>query len=225
MKPRSFQVRSWLRGGLGFVGACAALVIAPGLHGHEGLMTSVLHEVGVVVGATNLDVTVELTFREAASFAERRALDGNRDGRLAPGEIRRYLAAHEREWEEAVTVTVMTDGNGRPDAAPKPLSLVLLHNPELDLRGVTGVGLACHTLRLEYFVRTPPGLKPGDRLLIEDRLWAHLPTQNTFRSTGRDGWLVEAETGPASARAATNGVAAVRCTARVTTAGPKRPTP
>ena len=220
MLLRAFRSGFRSVGGLALA-ALAGLLAAPVLNGHEGLMSSVLHEIEVVVGATNIDVTVDLTFREGASFAERRVIDANRDGRLAPEEIRRYLAAHQREWEAAVKLSVVTAGAAT--TPPTALPLILLHNPDLDLRGIGKVGLAPHELRLQFFARTPPGLRPEDRLVIDDPLWAHLPAQHTFRSSGRDGWSAEPTADPDHARPATNGPTSVRCTARLKMAASDHP--
>ena len=129
----------------------------------------VQHRVVVAVGPAYIDVTLDLTFHEHASAAERARLDGNHDGRISRPEVASHLAASEDAFEKGLTLTL-------DDA---PVELVPLADPELDLMGEDGVRPRAHALRLSYFARTPPALGPGAVLALRDTLW---PEASALRS-------------------------------------------
>ncbi len=177
------------------VGWFAAWAASPA-RGHDRLRVLLSQETRLEVGATHLDLTVELTFHEAPSFAERRRMDTNRNGRVDPAEIRHYLRDLTPDLEDGFDLSTA----GGTNASPTRLALTLLHNPELDLRENPVVGFATHVLRFRLFARTPSGLHAGDHLRLASRLWPHVPGSRTLQVAGRDGFVFEpvAPSAPAS---------------------------
>ena len=137
------------------------LSLAPPVSAHPSPRNVVQHRVVVAVGAAYIDVTVDLTFHEHASAAERARLDVDGDGRISRAEIESYLGAAADVFEKGLTLTL----------DDTPVELVPLADPELDLMGEAGVRPRVHALRLSYFARTPPSLAPGGMLALTDALW------------------------------------------------------
>ena len=50
-----------------------------------------------------------------------------------------------------------------------------------------------HILKLSYFARTPTWLKPGDEIVLEDRLWSGTPSINMCQAAGDKGVEVVAK--------------------------------
>lgn len=151
--------------------------------GHEVLATQIQHLGRIEAGATHLDLTFELVFHETASFAERRRMDRDRNGRITSEEGRRYLEELAPELERGLGLSV--DG--------REVDLVTLHEPQVDLRGVEVVVPSPHVLTLRMFARTPPHFREGSRLQIRDGLWAAVPALHAVECRGSDGIRLEVE--------------------------------
>jgi hypothetical protein len=128
---------------------------------HPSSRNVVQHRAVVTVGAAYIDVTLDLTFHENASAAERARLDANGDDRISRAEIASSLDADAESFERGLTLTL--DGT--------PVELVPLADPTLDLMGEDRVRPRVHALRLSYFARTPPSLASGGVLILRDGLW------------------------------------------------------
>jgi hypothetical protein len=149
---------------------------------HEVLVQYLQHRVALTLGARHVDVTVELTFFEDGSEHEREHMDANGDGRLSRAETDAWLRQLEPRLAEAITLRV--DG--------RPVSLIPLRAPELDLLGDWRVGRGHHRLTLFFFASTPADLAPGAEVVVEDRLWPKVRALVALRVEGRDGARLEA---------------------------------
>jgi hypothetical protein len=137
----------------------------------------VQHRVVVAVGPAYIDVTLDLTFHEHASAAERARLDTNGDGRISKTEIESYLAASGDGFEQSLRLTL----------DDTPVELVPLADPTLDLMGEDRVRPRVHALRLSYFARTPPSLASGGVLALGDGLWPEAAALRSIEITSTGG--------------------------------------
>lgn len=185
---------AWRALGWLLLSAWAAGTAGPSTRAHDRLRELLTQEFQLEVGRTNIDLIVELTFQEAPSYAERRRIDTNRNGRVEPSEVREYLRGLTPELEDGLELKFAAE----PGSPGIRIPLSLLHNPELDLRDNPVVGLASQVLRLRLFARTPAALRDGGRLVLISRLWAHVPASRSARITGRDGYEFDVEDKPPS---------------------------
>ena len=171
--------------------------IASDARAHAILMTFIRHEAKISVGPRNIDVTIELTFHEYPSLAERRRMDRDHDEAITEVEIREYLAGLASILREGVTIGV----------DDRPLRVIPLYEPQVDFLGAPNVAPSHHTLRLSYFARTPDWLAAGSRIRIEDRLWSDAPRIDVLNASGADGFQVIPDdvNGPATAPEAAAG--------------------
>jgi hypothetical protein len=143
----------------------------------------VQHAVRLVVGAQHIDVILELTFFEEWSASERAAMDADRSGVISRSEQESYLKRIGTEMRKQVKLV----------AAGREVPLAPLYDPELDLLGNNRVGPAHHRLRLFFFTATPAGLRTGDEIVVEDKLWPGAKVLATPRVEGRDGCCLATE--------------------------------
>lgn len=155
----------------------AVCLLAASAWAHPVYMDHIEHQILVRVGHDNIDITVELRFNEVQSLAQRRRMDSDRDGRISQAERDRYLRRMRRELAEAFRLT--HEG--------KPLDVIELYAPELDLLGAEGVSPGHHILRLTFFARTPSPLTAPANLEFEDASWPGPPALWLFRATGASG--------------------------------------
>jgi hypothetical protein len=149
---------------------------------HEVLAQYLQHRVAVTLGARHVDVSVELTFFEDGSEHEREHMDADGDGRLSRAETDAWLRQLEPRLAEAITLRV--DG--------RPVALIPLRAPELDLLGDWRVGRGHHRLTLFFFASTPADLAAGAEVVVEDRLWPKVRALVALQVEGRDGARLEA---------------------------------
>lgn len=149
---------------------------------HEVLAQYLQHRVAVTLGARHVDVTVELTFFEDGSAHEREHMDADGDGRLSRAETDAWLRQLEPRLAGAITLRL--DG--------RPVALIPLRAPELDLLGDERVGRSHHRLTLFFFAPTPVDLVPGAEVVVEDRLWPKSRAVVVLQVEGRDGARLEA---------------------------------
>ena len=145
--------------------------------GHAVYMTYVRHDVNVMVTPQNIDFTVELTFHEVSSLTERQRMDRDRDGAITAGEISDYLADLTDEFDRNIQLKI----------DDKPLELIALYDPQIDLLGTDGIEPTHHVLRLFYFARTPASLTAGSRITLTETFWPNVPALRSTQATGRDG--------------------------------------
>ena len=144
---------------------------------HDALGACVQHSVCLTVGARDVDVTLDLTFFEQWSASERAVIDADGDSVITRPEQEAYLRQIGTNACKQVKLFV----------AGRELSLALLYDPELDLLKNNRVGPAHHRLRLFFFGATPTGLRAGDEIVVEDKLWPSAETLVTTRAEARDG--------------------------------------
>lgn len=149
---------------------------------HDTLAGYLRHHVTVSLDARHVDVTVHLTFFEDGSEHEREHMDADQDGQLSRAETEAYLKQLEPQLGGALKLRV----------ADKPVDLVPLREPELDLLGYNRTGRWHHRLSLFYFAPTPPDLAAGAELVLEDRFWPGTPALGLLQVESRDGARLEA---------------------------------
>jgi hypothetical protein len=172
------------------------LSTASDAHAHAILMTFIRHEAKVVVGPRNIDIVLELTFYEYPSLAERRRMDRNHDDSISPEEVAGYLASLADTLRDGVTVSV----------DDRPVQVIPLYDPQVDLLGASSVAPSHHLLRLSYFARTPDWLHASSRIRAECRLWPETPRIDVLNAAGSDGIQIvpdDASGLPSSPEAAT----------------------
>jgi hypothetical protein len=150
---------------------------------HDMLGSCVQHAVHLAVGAQHIDVTLDLTFFEEWSASERATMDADGNSGITRSEQDAYLKRIGPGLGQQVKLFV----------AGRELALALLYDPELDLLGNHRVGPAHHRLRLFLFGTTPAGLRAGDEIVVEDKLWPQADMLATPRAEGRDGCRLAAE--------------------------------
>jgi len=192
----NFQLARGRRRARGLAWALAAGLALGGprnLAAHEQLAACVQHRIELSVGQRYIDLTLDLMFFEEWSARERRAMDADGDGRITRSESESYLKGLAPAIAQQLRLRV----------AGRKLDLVALYAPELDLLGSSQTGPAHHRLRLWFFAPTPPALRPGDEIVIEDRLWPQAEAFGTLRVQGHDGFAWEvSETGEPGGAAA-----------------------
>ena len=155
--------------------SCAGLLASPAA-GHPVYTDHIEHRAGLRLDRRNIDLTLELTFFELRSLAERRLMDRNRDGLIRPDEQAAYLAGL-RDRVQA-QVRLLVDG--------RELDLVELFDPELELPGPATLGQGHHRLRLALFARRPAWMREGSVVELENRLWAGGPCLWSLSAEARD---------------------------------------
>jgi hypothetical protein len=149
---------------------------------HDFMTAYVDHAVRVVVGPSNIDITVELTFNELVSLEERKRMDRDRDGWINEGEIASYLSNLGPALTRGMELTI-----GR-----RSVPVLELYDPQLDLLGAKMVAPAHHILHLAFFARTPSSFSTGrQQIVLHDNLWADAPAICSFQVEGTGAIQVE----------------------------------
>lgn len=160
----------WARRALGL---SVGLVLVLGAQAHDVFKEYVRHRIELTRTTQNLDLSFELTFYEESSEEERRLMDADGNGRIGRGEMDLYVKGLSRRLTNMPAVFL----NGRS------LRLAALYEPEVDLLGQDGVGRAHHRLGLSFFVLSPPVLRAGDVLRVEDPYWPSRPALVVLQGT------------------------------------------
>lgn len=158
-------------GGLGWI--LGILLSSSSLCAHDLLAEYVHHRIKVSAVAEHLDLTLELTFFEEGSRAERVRMDADRNGRIDRTELEAYAGSLAADVGSRV----------RWFAGEVPMPLVPLYAPEVDLLGDDRVGRMHHRLTLRFFCRLPHALKPGVALVVEDGLWPGWPAVGVLQAS------------------------------------------
>lgn len=159
------------------IGLCHAVAA------HDLFTNYVQHSAHLAAGARHLDLTLDLTFFEEWSARERQVMDADTNGRITRAELDSYLKQLAPRLTRQVKVRV----------AGAELPLVPLYDPEVDLLANDQTGPGHHRLRLFFFAPTPPTLRAGDEIVVEDSLWPGAKTLGTVQAEGRDGCLLTTE--------------------------------
>ena len=154
---------------------------APTPSAHDLFAAYVQHRLALSIGMEHIDLTVDLTFFEDWSSRERHRMDGNHDGQITRAEVESYLKERATEWSQQV----------RLEVAGKPVSLLPLYQPDLDLLGTDSTGPSHHQLRLFFFAPTPKTLRAGDVFRIEDGLWPEAKALTGLETKALDGCKVD----------------------------------
>lgn len=175
----------------------ATLWTASDASAHAVLMTFIRHNAKVSIGRRNIDVTIELTFHEYPSLAERRRMDRNHDEAITEREIRGYLNGLSDVLRNALALSV----------DDQPLQVIPLYDPQIDLLDAPDVAPAHHVLRLSWFARTPEWLRSGSHIRLRYQLWPEAPRIDVFSASADDGFRLVADdvSGPASLTEAATG--------------------
>ncbi len=174
---------------------CWTLAPLERLPGHGVLGRVVQHHIVATVGASHLDVTVELTFHSVFAQRERRRLDADGDGLIQAGETRRYLVEILDTLEAGLWIS----------AGTRKIDLATLHPPEVDLLENEAAGAHPLRVRASYVARLDDRMRRAGPVDLEDRLWPEAPALCSLqvRSQERSGGLVRGRTcffGPRNAR-------------------------
>ena len=135
------------------------------LPGHGVLGRVVQHHIVATVGASHLDLTVEVTFHSVFAQRERRRLDADGDGLIQAGEAQRYLDEILGSLEAGLRMT----------AGDREIDLTTLHPPELDLLGNEAAGAHPLRVRAYYVARLDGGVGRAGPVDLEDSLWSETP--------------------------------------------------
>lgn len=165
---------------LAFVLALFAAFPAAG-RAHDEFERFVQHRVTVEVKSGHLDITVELTFFETWSGTERAAMDADRDGRITPTETAAYAKALGARLAGSVEATL----EGRP------LPVLALRDPEVDLLGEDRVVPSHHRLRIACFAPLPAPRPLSAVVRVEERLWPKADTLVQFIPRASEGATLE----------------------------------
>ena len=191
---------------------CAGLLAGPAA-AHPVYTDHIEHRAGLRLDGRNIDLTLEMTFFELRSLAERRLMDRNRDGLIRADEQAAYLAGLRGRIHDQVRLRL--DG--------RDLDLFELYDPELELPGPTTLGEGHHLLKVSLFARRPAWLREGSVVEIESRLWAGGPCLWSLSAEARDDVILERTrvdqpnptTGPAGAPAVLRGACTIRSCERL----------
>ncbi len=172
-------------------------------YGHADFMSFIQHRVSAKVGSANIDITVELTFFEIPSLAERERMDTNHDKALTDDEVKAYLGRIAESLNKSMSLSV---GGRSVDLTP-------LYDPEIDMLGVKKVVPYHHVLLLYYFARTPAWLTPGTEIAIAGNLWPTAKALCSFEVVGNDGYAFAADSISSTSAAAGPWTVCARCSA------------
>ena len=151
---------------------------------HDVLTNFVQHSVHLTLSARHLDVTLDLSFFEEWSARERHAMDTDASGHITRTELEAYLKKLAPQLSQQLGLRI----------ASRESLLVPLYDPEIDLLGSDNTGPGHHRLRLFFFLSTPPTMRLGDEIVVEDLLWPEAQALVTLQAEGRDGCVLRTET-------------------------------
>lgn len=148
---------------------------------HSALDDYVHHRINLKADSNYIDISVELFFHAHRSQEERCLMDDDLDNHITRGEIREYLNSRKKQFRKGIGLSI--DG--------RPLRVIRLYRPDLELHNVRSTRDHPHSLKLYYFARTPKWLKPDSVMTLEDNLWPSAPaicslfvqSKGTFRSS------------------------------------------
>jgi len=144
---------------------------------HPSLSAFVQHRIAVTVDAQNIDVSIEVNFRNRHARLERNRMDTDRNGTISDAESRVYLQQLIEDYVQAVSLQV----------AGEALDLIPLYSPRLELGADRTTRGAEHTLRLSLFARTPKDLPAPCELEVHETFFPEAPAFYHTSVTGRAG--------------------------------------
>lgn len=144
---------------------------------HPLLGNCVQHRIFLTVDPVNIDIEIELTFTDTRAMAERHRMDADHDWTISPEEARLYARALESTQADGFTLSI--DG--------RPVRLIPLYAPEIDLLSVPQMAPASLVVRLFYFAPTPSFLKAGSDFTFTNRLWPDAPAMLAMTVAGEGG--------------------------------------
>ena len=159
-----------------------SLVSVPVTLAHISLRNYIQHHIAITASAENIDIVVDLSFYENCAARERIKMDADHDGRISDSEVRAYLDKIAEKVQDGLRLSI--DG--------RPVDLLVLHEPKLDLMGFAQTGPHPHLLHLFYFARTPEALKTGATIALTDSLWPDVDAIRGVEIQGKDGFRFSA---------------------------------
>lgn len=157
----------------------------PAAVAHPALGDFVQHRVRLRADPVNIDIEIELVFVDLRAMAERWRMDRDRDWRVTRAEADAYADGLAERLCESIELTL--DGEA--------LTLIPLHDAEVELGDWAQVGTIACGLRLFYFARTPPSLHVDSELVLTDRLRPAAPALCTMQVEGEGGVKLRATDG------------------------------
>ena len=144
---------------------CWLLAPPERMPGHGVLGRVVQHHIVATVGASHLEVTVEVTFHSVFAQRERRRLDADGDGLIRAEETRRYLDEMLGSLEAGLWIS----------AGKREINLTTLHPPEVDLLENGAAGAHPLRVRASYVARLDDRVRRAGLADLENRLWPEAP--------------------------------------------------
>lgn len=139
------------------------LLVAQAASAHPELGDYLQHRIAIEAKGDHLNLTVEITFDAGRSQEERKKIDTNKNATISESERKAYLNQLEAD----------IDGQLKLKINDKPVALVALYDPELDLFDSRELQRHPHLLRLSFFANA--ACEPGDVITVIDGLWSSEP--------------------------------------------------
>lgn len=154
---------------------CWLLAPLERLPGHGVLGRVVQHHIVATVGASHLEVTVEVTLHSVFAQRERRRLDADGDGLIRAEETRRYLDEILGSLEAGLWIS----------AGKREINLTTLHPPEVDLLQNEAAGAHPLRVRVHCVVRLDDRVRRAGLVELENRLWPEAPALSSLEVRNR----------------------------------------
>ncbi len=149
--------------------------LAPTAFAHPELGNYLQHRIILTAHADRVDLAIEVSFDGERSLRERESIDSDKSGTFSRPEREAYLHRIQAEAEQRIRLAIND----------KPVRLVPLYAPELDLFDSRDLEPHPHLLRLSYFA--PVTCAPGDVVTIDDTLWPDYPAIMLAEPGGGEG--------------------------------------
>lgn len=172
--PRVAKRRSVVSASLWWLGMM--LIPAAG-YSHQPFAAYIHHQAELRVTPRTVDIELELTFHNALALSERTILDADGDGQISRAETVQYLETRADEFARPLLVFIDR----------RPVSVIPLYEPRLDLLADTRAAPTPLILRLYFFSRVPEHLGSAWTVEVDDRLFPHEPAVCVWNCTAADG--------------------------------------
>ncbi|MFB3785667.1 MAG: hypothetical protein ACE15F_04785 [bacterium] len=144
---------------------------------HQPFAAYIQHQAELRVSTQTIDIELELTFHNVLALSEREVLDADGDEQISRREIGLYLTARAEEFARNLSVLINQ----------RPVAVIPLYEPRLDLLADTRVAPTPLILLLHHFCRVPEGIGSGWTVELDDRLFPHEPAVCAWHCTAAEG--------------------------------------